>query len=1010
MADNEFKFCKNCGKKIKISDKFCSGCGKKCDFDEKDLKCFVCGANLKPEAKFCRICGKKVQEIVQEVVEETVEESFEYEKNPKKKSKKKKQTIKPISLIAGILIITLSFSIYYNREKIFFNNPINGNGTVRQSASVSGSKAIDITPIKGLRITAEENAMDKDRSFKVKKLEDASIYKYITGLKQGEFPILGFDIDAGMTEENIFPGSVNIRFNLRDFGVPENLWSSLAILRIEDNGDRTNLVTSISGNELICSTRQNCAFVITVTSLLVGVPLSCKIINDSTNKFNYLGDSCIDDKYLQYHIYWAATMPSGNQAEVDRVNGEIKKIYAKYGLVDISKQIEKQTYPNAYEYAARFSKMFEDAEYKKLDELKNSIEWKKDNLWPERVVLAVESLEKADEYLREVRTFKEPGYVMDILCLNTWPGSFGDSALALEAGNPFQNAFIYVNLSDNMFREYMSYVLPKTGKTYTPKKSIDDLKDGMNITMVHELFHAFQDEYLTVRRNKYLWFMEAAAVTLEYEANKYYVEKEWNKKSDILTDRDAWETFRNQLNDKSNNDKILINHGYTASSLFEYLRDNQSFNKSDKKYFVENLMESFSGFMSDTISAIYDSCNASEEELGSQFNQFSTNKAEEMYKNVAAKVAKGGDNTLLQGIINPLDEAHPLYNWRLEDFKPLSAEFRILSTESMSTDALKNSYVYIINGKNDSFKKFNVHHNIRTTTAQSGVKWAAVKDEVKGYKADTIKSLPIQRVDINTSNVNKNMSSETFIPSDMTFKVLLMLQPEEVKASIKDNILNVEIKRSKLKDILSKDPVPVSVSYTLYIKIPGLDKPYILNMKDDKQIANIDISENKDIGKSIKKAAESGVKKIDITYRENVTFPDRSQAIPGPESKNTEVQLAGEQGNSDWIGTWKHTEKETRFGKNAMEYFEVTSVTKYIITPYNKDGYKYKVEYLYVVEKTNERSSSIYFANESEDDKNTLVIYSDNQFNGSYYNRSTLTKKDKNTIYSSGDDYTRMLR
>lgn len=945
MADNEFKFCKNCGKKIKSSAKFCSGCGMECS-DEKLLKL--------------------------------------------------------IPLIAGLLIITLSFGIYYNRDKIFSNNLGNGKKTEK----LSGSKAIDIKPIKGLRITAEENAMDKDRSFKVTKLLDESVYGHIKGLEQRQIPILGFDIDAGMNEEDIFPGSIKVRFNLKDLGVPENLWSSLAVLRIEDNGDRTNLVTSISGDELICSTRQNCAFVITVTSLLVGVPLSCKIINDSTNKFNYLGDSCIDDKYLQYHIYWPTTMPSRNQAEIDRVNGEIKKVYAKYGLADISKQIEKQTYPNAYEYAAKFSKMFEDAEYKKLDELRNSTEWKKDNLWPERLALAVESLEKADKYLREVRTFREPGYVMDILCLNTWTGSFGDSALALEAGNPFQNAFIYVNLSDNMFREYMSYVLPNTGKTYTPKKSMDDLKDGMNITMVHELFHAFQDEYLTVRRNKYLWFMEAAAVTLEYEANKYYVEKGWNKKSDILTDRDAWETFRNQLDDKSSNDKILINHGYTASSLFEYLRDNQSFNKSDKKYFVENLMASFSGFMSDTISAIYDSCNASEEELGGQFYQFSTNKAEEMYKNVAVKAAKSGNNTLLQGIINPLDETHPLYNWRLEDFKPLSAEFRILSTESMSADALKNSYVYIINGKNDSFKKFNVYHNIRATTSASGVKWGLTEDEVKGYKADTIKKLPIQRVDINTSTVNKNMSRETFIPSDMTFKVLLMLQPEEVKASIKDNVLNVEIKRSKLKDILSKEPVPVSVSYTLYVKIPGLDKPYILNMKDDKQIANIDISENKDIGKSIKKAAESGVKKIDITYRENVTFPDRSKAIPGPESKNTEVQLAGEQGDSDWIGTWTHTKKETRAGQYAMEYIEVTSVTKYIITPYNKDGYKYKIQYSYVVKETNETSSSIDFANESENDKNTLMIYYRNNLNGGYYIRS-FTKKDKNTIYISGDDYTR---
>ncbi|MBP5581185.1 MAG: hypothetical protein J6X85_05285, partial [Ruminococcus sp.] len=74
------------------------------------------------------------------------------------------------------------------------------------------SHAFSITPEPGVTVYAEENALDRDRTFNVTRMAQ----DVIDGLKDTIFrceepeasvvPLLGWNVDAGMTEDEILPG------------------------------------------------------------------------------------------------------------------------------------------------------------------------------------------------------------------------------------------------------------------------------------------------------------------------------------------------------------------------------------------------------------------------------------------------------------------------------------------------------------------------------------------------------------------------------------------------------------------------------------------------------------------------------------------------------------------------------------------------------------------------------------------------------------------------------------
>lgn len=134
------------------------------------------------------------------------------------------------------------------------------------------SKAFDIEPMEGIRISAAPNALDSDRTFKVreatpaewKKAEEAVAHAAAT-------PFLVLDIDAGMGQQEILPGVYHVDIDLEELGVPENLWDRIGVFRVVGEGDDESVFqynTRVDENGVLrYESNQNSLTVIAVTAV-----------------------------------------------------------------------------------------------------------------------------------------------------------------------------------------------------------------------------------------------------------------------------------------------------------------------------------------------------------------------------------------------------------------------------------------------------------------------------------------------------------------------------------------------------------------------------------------------------------------------------------------------------------------------------------------------------------------------------------------------------------------------
>lgn len=1014
MNDNGFKVCRACGKKIRASDRFCTKCGMECSFEselnkgsekeEESLICPACGSRLQADFKFCTRCGmdvrgagKRRDQVSQKPI--ALENSTGSQNSCEKPHPGGKSPGLTGALIGCVLIVALllcGICIYSYKDVIFKNRAFRDKAGDPEKI-FSGTKAFDITPLDGVRLTAPANALDKKRRFKVSRLGKNELVKMADSPGEESIPCAGFKIDAGMKDDELLPGFVTAELDLRKLEIPEALWGQVHVYRIGSKGDKTEMVSSIHNGALQFKIKKNSVF---VTSVLLAV---------LTGVSYYAYDATVEEKYgseyagksskydldvgydptakdtrAYFRILWPDALEAPHPEEVERVDKALNDIWEKYGWTEANKKEWKMKSPGYYmgKFIGIQDKVFKDKEYQSLIKLAQSDGWKTKNLWPGSVSSVIKSLRYASVYLYKNREFTCPWYRVDIVMKKGWPA--GDTALAYERDLALTFPYIECNASKDFY----------------------DQNDA-NITVVHELFHVVQKEYYSYcpDRRKFIWFMEACAQTLEEEANNDYLAFNWNTKKDITIERNAWETFRNPLPDPGDNEKVAQNHGYTLSLFFELLRDNAGFNKNKKEEFVKKVMEAFSGYMASPVSAIYDGCGSTKDELGTEFLDFARGKKEEMRFFVSKRFKNHGDCktdvSLLDGLGQSLDADNPYYKWQFSEVKPLSAEFRFLSLEKIARHTLKGSYVYVVKGGRDSFKTNNIHHTIHYSSTSSS-QWFALEGDYKVIRGDNLKDLSIQRID-------SNATTPWFNPTAADLRVLLMLQPEKPEVTLKDTMLRVDIEPGRLKEVLSKESVPVS--YTVYIRIPGHDQPFIYPLKKDTQTCKIDVGEDTEPGKAID---ERGAGKMEVTYREHVKFDDQEKAISGAESKKAEIKF----GSADWSGAWKttYTEKEylgvlNPLAEKAPVKVPVTRYRTITITPYNKSGFGHKItwETVVVVDGKNyDHYTRTYLGRVYSGGQKMVLFPCDNNDEVTSATSSLLIRKDISTITDENDyDYTR---
>ena len=128
------------------------------------------------------------------------------------------------------------------------------------------SKAFTVEPIEGITISAEENALDKDRTFTIKPVSNRTWKKSCKKVEEAapwQTPILCFDLDAGMEPDDIMPGVFNVAIDLDKLGIPESLRDRMSVWR--DGGDDVYEYTSWVENGKLCfNSDQNCSIVLAI--------------------------------------------------------------------------------------------------------------------------------------------------------------------------------------------------------------------------------------------------------------------------------------------------------------------------------------------------------------------------------------------------------------------------------------------------------------------------------------------------------------------------------------------------------------------------------------------------------------------------------------------------------------------------------------------------------------------------------------------------------------------------
>ena len=131
------------------------------------------------------------------------------------------------------------------------------------------SKAFSITPQPGIIISAEENALDHDREFTMTPATEAEFAEFDEAIQKvdpDEMLLYAWDLDAGLAEDEILPGTFHVDLDLEELGIFEENYPYLSVYRVSDSGVWNEYAITIENGHLSFDSNKNCP--ITLTGLL----------------------------------------------------------------------------------------------------------------------------------------------------------------------------------------------------------------------------------------------------------------------------------------------------------------------------------------------------------------------------------------------------------------------------------------------------------------------------------------------------------------------------------------------------------------------------------------------------------------------------------------------------------------------------------------------------------------------------------------------------------------------
>ena len=426
------------------------------------------------------------------------------------------------------------------------------------------SKAFSKELVKGVTVSAEKDALDKDRKFKMTEMDSSEYESYGEIFNHdSDEPgmLLGvWELDAGLKDDEMLPGNFNIDVDLDEMGVDEADYDNVCLYRIDDAGMWHELSGTVNGHTFSSQSNQNCPLAL----ILVGIGtvlIGGTAIYQDEAKFSNAGaytvkmkgvdhfELKVDNKKFkillkseEFKKMIFEETENFKKLDVQLHNKAVKRTFIecleKSDFPEDVKSKIKGSLPEVLNYSTLFSQMRNEIlaeyikkypaqvsalmksvvkdrdkyykeelyvtdEYKKFD--KELEELKKDRGTQEGIRKHLKQVDKVCEYLSKAHFFLKDQVKVSIPTY-TMEVHITDSRTADAEGEV---------LVSHLYRPYM--VL----NPYETAEGTDSKYDELLLTICHEMFHAVQRYYVSAYRCN-AGFDEMSAQLLEYDAFKYF--------------------------------------------------------------------------------------------------------------------------------------------------------------------------------------------------------------------------------------------------------------------------------------------------------------------------------------------------------------------------------------------------------------------------------------------------------------------------------------------------------
>gem|GEM_PF-4217318 len=534
----------------------------------------------------------------------------------------------------------------------------------------SEAPAVREGPLPGISVDAPAGALDVERTFSGRPLDGAEMAQADASVQaHGLIALGGFDIDAGMTDEDLFHEPVEMSFDLEELGIPEQLWDDVGIATVTDDGTVFLVDSELRRGTLTVETRHNGTWLPVLIPMLVAAATTLVIKDRAEIPAGDFSAIYWKPGAQNFRVMYPKTWPSRDPAAVKAAADQYADLLRKHRLTPADLSAPSGTVSDdgassppsldpfsdvrdlgaqMAERLDRLGALHADADFEALRGRVRSEAWLREAYLPTRVGNALTALDRGREYL-DHRGFRKPGVEKYGIAVDVY---IVDKPLAPELYGEAHNTW-----TSSPFIVLDGTKIPDAAPSAfdaAQKAAFDEIQ----MAAMHELFHVVQSAYVFMDRNAYLWFNEATAVLLELEAEKYYVnEKKYATTWD--TTKRSYDAFFDPMEFfDSSGAKPNQQHGYGESYFFEFLRDYYFTTASAREQFLPKLYEDVASLRGGGVASLYRTTGGTPESLQKVFYAFTYASGDDL------TTAHTGTGTTPKTPKATIDAAHPMHVMR----------------------------------------------------------------------------------------------------------------------------------------------------------------------------------------------------------------------------------------------------------------------------------------------------------------------------------------------------------